>query len=422
MINRILTGGALGLLAGVLAGCGPGNRPVDQGAHNKVLNITVGTEPEDIDPHVVTGVPEHHIIVALTEGLVAEDPVDLHPVPGTAERWEVSDDGTVYTFHLRGSAKWTNGDPVTADDFVQSFKRILTPALASKYSYMLFVMKGAEDYSTGKLKDFAQVGVRAIDERTLEITLNSPTPYFLSLLNHYTWFPVHIATIEKHGGLVKRGSGWTKPENFVSNGPFRLKSWRLGRKIVVEKNPDYWDAATTKLDEIHFYPIELETTQENAFRGGQLHNIYNLHIDKIATYKKEHPDELRIKPHLASYFYRFNTTRKPCDDVRVRKALAMSLDRGSITKNVTKGEQMPALFFTPPGVAGYTARARIEENIDKARQLLAEAGYPDGKGFPSLELLYNTTEGHRIIAEAIQQMWKKNLNINITLQNQEWKV
>ncbi len=161
MINRILTGGALGLLAGVLAGCGPGNKPVDQVAHNKVLNITVGTEPEDIDPHVVTGVPEHHIIVALTEGLVAEDPVDLHPVPGTAERWEVSDDGTVYTFHLRGNAKWTNGDPVTADDFVQSFKRILTPALASKYSYMLFGMKVDEDYSLGKVKDGAQVGLRA---------------------------------------------------------------------------------------------------------------------------------------------------------------------------------------------------------------------------------------------------------------------
>ena len=182
MTNRIIACGALGLLTSVLIGCGPGAKPVDQGAHNKVLNITVGTEPEDIDPHVVTGVPEHHIIVALTEGLVAEDPVDLHPVPGTAERWKVSDDGTVYTFHLRENAKWTNGDPVTANDFVQSFKRILTPALASKYAYMLFVMKGAEDYSTGKLKDFAQVGAKAIDERTLEITLNSPTPY-LSLIH-----------------------------------------------------------------------------------------------------------------------------------------------------------------------------------------------------------------------------------------------
>ena len=287
---------------------------------------------------------------------------------------------------------------------------------------MLFVMKGAEDYSTGKLKDFSKVGVKAINDRTLQINLNAPTPYFLSLLNHYTWFPVHIATVKKYNGLTKRGSGWTKPENFVSNGPFTLKSWKLGRKLVVEKSSTYWDSKSTKLDEIHFFSIELETTQENAFRAGQLHNIYNLHIDKVATYKKEHADELRIKPHLASYFYRFNVNKKPCDDVRIRKALTMAIDRESLVKNVTKGEQMASTFFTPPGVAGYTARARFKEDVGEAQKLLAEAGYPNGEGFPSLELLYNTTEGHRIIAEAIQQMWKKNLNINITLQNQEWKV
>ena len=234
----------------------------------------------------------------------------------------------------------------------------------------------------GKLKDFAQVG-RQGDRRADagDHTQLPPPPTFFHCSIITPGFRCTSRRSRNTAALVRRGSGWTKPGNFVSNGAFRLKSWRLGRKIVVEKNPDYWDAATTKLDEIHFYPIELETTQENAFRGGQLHNIYNLHIDKIATYKKEHPDELRIKPHLASYFYRFNTTRKPCDDVRVRKALAMSLDRWQHHENVTKGEQMPALFFTPPGVAGYTARARIEENVEKARQLLAEAGYPDGKAF-----------------------------------------
>ena len=421
MINRIILGATVALTI-ILAGCGSGTKKNAAGENLKILKITVGSEPEDVDPHVVTGVPEHHIIAALTEGLVAEDPVDLHPVPGVAEKWEVSEDGKIYTFHIRENAKWSNGDPVTANDFAKSYKRILTPALASKYAYMLFVMEGAEDYSTGKLKDFSKVGVKAQDERTLQISLNAPTPYFLSLLNHYTWFPVHIATIEKHDGMTKRGSGWTKPENFVGNGPFILKSWQLGRKLVVEKSSTYWDAKTTKLDEIHFFAIELETTQENAFRAGQLHNIYNLHIDKVATYKKEHDDELRIKPHLASYFYRFNVNKKPCDDVRVRKALAMAIDRESIVKNVTKGEQLASTFFTPPGVAGYTARARFKEDIEEAQKLLAEAGYPNGEGFPSLELLYNTTEGHRIIAEAIQQMWKKNLNINVTLQNQEWKV
>ena len=410
------------LMSLILVGCGSGEKSETSNEALKILKITVGAEPEDIDPHVVTGVPEHHIIAALTEGLVAEDPVDLHPVPGVAEKWEVSEDGKVYTFQIRENAKWSNGDPVTSTDFAESYKRILTPALASKYAYMLFIMEGAEDYSTGKLKDFSKVGVKAINKQTLQIKLNAPTPYFLSLLNHYTWFPVHISTVKKYDGLTKRGSGWTKPENFVGNGAFNLKSWTLGRKLVVEKSPTYWDAKSTKLDEIHFFAIELETTQENAFRAGQLHNIYNLHIDKVATYKKEHADELRIKPHLASYFYRFNVNKKPCDDVRIRQALTMAIDRESIVKNVTKGEQMASTFFTPPGVGGYTARARFKEDVGEAQKLLAQAGYPNGEGFPSLELLYNTTEGHRIIAEAIQQMWKKNLNINVTLQNQEWKV
>ncbi len=422
MIYRMIARASICLMSLILVGCGPGERSETSNEELKILKITVGAEPEDIDPHVVTGVPEHHIIAALTEGLVAEDPVDLHPVPGVAEKWEVSEDGKVYTFQIRENAKWSNGDPVTSTDFAESYKRILTPALASKYAYMLFVMEGAEDYSTGKLKDFSKVGVKVINKQTLQIKLNAPTPYFLSLLNHYTWFPVHISTVKKYDGLTKRGSGWTKPENFVGNGAFNLKSWTLGRKLVVEKSPTYWDAKSTKLDEIHFFAIELETTQENAFRAGQLHNIYNLHIDKVATYKKEHADELRIKPHLASYFYRFNVNKKPCDDVRIRQALTMAIDRESIVKNVTKGEQMASTFFTPPGVGGYTARARFKEDVGEAQKLLAQAGYPNGEGFPSLELLYNTTEGHRIIAEAIQQMWKKNLNINVTLQNQEWKV
>ena len=422
MIYRMIARASICLMSLILVGCGSGERSETSNEALKILKITVGAEPEDIDPHVVTGVPEHHIIAALTEGLVAEDPVDLHPVPGVAEKWEVSEDGKVYTFQIRENAKWSNGDPVTSTDFAESYKRILTPALASKYAYMLFVMEGAEDYSTGKLKDFSKVGVKVINKQTLQIKLNAPTPYFLSLLNHYTWFPVHISTVKKYDGLTKRGSGWTKPENFVGNGAFNLKSWTLGRKLVVEKSPTYWDVKSTKLDEIHFFSIELETTQENAFRAGQLHNIYNLHIDKVATYKKEHADELRIKPHLASYFYRFNVNKKPCDDVRIRQALTMAIDRESIVKNVTKGEQMASTFFTPPGVGGYTARARFKEDVGEAQKLLAQAGYPNGEGFPSLELLYNTTEGHRIIAEAIQQMWKKNLNINVTLQNQEWKV
>ena len=225
MIYRMIARASICLMSLILVGCGSGEKSETSNEALKILKITVGAEPEDIDPHVVTGVPEHHIIAALTEGLVAEDPVDLHPVPGVAEKWEVSEDGKVYTFQIRENAKWSNGDPVTSTDFAESFKRILTPALASKYAYMLFIMEGAEDYSTGKLKDFSKVGVKAINKQTLQIKLNAPTPYFLSLLNHYTWFPVHISTVKKYDGLTKRGSGWTKPENFVGNGAFNLKSW-----------------------------------------------------------------------------------------------------------------------------------------------------------------------------------------------------
>ena len=203
MITRV----SIALMSLILAGCGSEEKKSISSKELKILKITVGAEPEDIDPHVVSGVPEHHIISALTEGLVAEDPVDLHPVPGVAEKWEVAEDGKVYTFQIRENAKWSNGDSVTAIDFVESYKRILTPSLASTYAYMLFVMEGAEDYSTGKLKDFSKVGVKAINDRTLQINLNAPTPYFLSLLNHYTWFPVHIATVKKYNGLTKRGSG-----------------------------------------------------------------------------------------------------------------------------------------------------------------------------------------------------------------------
>ena len=418
---------AILMAALLLSGCGQNTQTTAPGSGSggssaQILHITNGTEPEDIDPHIVTGVPEHHIITALTEGLVGEDPEDLHPVPGVAERWDTSEDLTVWTFHLRTNAVWTTGEPVTAQDFVASFERILNPELASKYSYMLFVMKNAQAYNEGKIKDFKEVGAAAIDERTLKVTLGAPTPYFLGLLNHYTWFPVHMATIEKHGPKYARGNQWTRPENFVSNGPFKLVSWTTNEKLVVERSPTYWDKDNVKADEIHFYGIVSADTQEKYFRAGQVHNAYQISSDKIPTYKKNKPELLHITPYLASYFYRLNTTKGVTKDVRVRKALSMSIDRKSLVENVTQGGQLPATFFTPPNCAGYTTTAGFKEDIEAAKKLLAEAGYPDGKGFPGVEILYNTDENHRSIAEAIQEMWNKNLGIKSTLVNQEWKV
>jgi len=406
----------------VVSGFGNRQSRIKDVTSKGILLLSNGTEPEDLDPHLVTGVPEHNIISALIEGLVSEDPKDLHPIPGIAERWEISEDGKKYTFFLRPDALWSNGEPVTAHDFHKSFERMLTPSMGSEYAYMLYSMKNAEAFNTSKIKDFSKVGSRVVDQRVLEITLENATPYFLSLINHYTWYPVHIPTVEKHGPISQRGNKWTKPGNFVGNGPFKLKEWRLNDVVIVEKNPTYWDADSVKLNEIHFYAIDQANTEERSFRAGQLHNIYTMPLGKIDRYKRDYPDLIKIEPYAGTYFYRINVTKPPTNNPLVRRALAMAIDREAIVKSVTRGGQLAANFFTPPGTGGYTSRAHIPSDVEKARNLLAEAGYPNGENFPKLEILYNTSEGHRRIAEAIQEMWKKSLNIDITLVNQEWKV
>ncbi|HKI68116.1 MAG TPA: peptide ABC transporter substrate-binding protein, partial [Verrucomicrobiae bacterium] len=280
----------------------------------------------------------------------------------------------------------------------------------------------AEAFNKGELKDFSKVGFKALDDSTLQIRLNSPASYFLSLLCHYSWYPVPVSVIEKCGPIDQRGNRWTRPENFVGNGPFVLTKWRINDVLVVKKSPTYWDTAKVKLNEIRFYPIASLDTAERAFRAGQLHVVDQAPISKIGWYKKNRPDLLHIEPYLGTYFYRLNVTRPPLNDPRVRRALAMSIDREAIVTSITRAGEQPAFCLTPPNTAGYTCKAQFSYNIQAARRLLAEAGYPDGRGFPELTIMFNTLESHRAIAEAIQQMWQKNLNINVDLENQEWKV
>ncbi|MEZ5277475.1 MAG: peptide ABC transporter substrate-binding protein [Opitutaceae bacterium] len=406
----------------LLNGCGKRETQVESGNRDGILHLGNRSEPQDIDPQVVTGVTENHVITAVLEGLVADDPVDLHPVPGVAESWDISEDGRTYTFHLREDARWSNGDPVTAMDFLRSYQRMLTPSLAAEYSYMLHYVVNARAYNLGTETDFAKVGFEAPDSRTLRITLYQPTPYFLSMLTHYSWFPVHLPTVEKFGGLDRKGTRWTLPGNFVGNGPFTLKEWIPNQILTVERSETYWDRDRVRLNEIRFYPVESLDTEERMFRTGQLHITQEVPLSKIDIYKRDYPERIRIAPYLGTYYLRVNVTRPPLDDVRVRKALALALDRESLVTHVTRGGQIPAYNFTPPGTAGYTAKARIEGDLDDARRLLAEAGYPGGKGFPKFELLYNTSESHRTTAEALQQMWSANLDIEVGLVNQEWKV
>jgi oligopeptide transport system substrate-binding protein len=392
---------------------------VTTGTRDQVLHYGNGGEPQDLDPHVTTGIPEYHIQMALLEGLVTKNPGDLSIEPAVAESWYIAEDGRTYTFNLRKNNQWSNGDPITAHDFIYAWKRALMPALGNQYAYMLFYIKGAEALYKGVQNDFS---AKALDDYTLQLELKHPTKFFLQLLDHHSYYPVHQATIEKFGASDERGTHWTRPGNFVGNGPFKLKEWALNRMIVVEKNPNYWDAATVSLNEIRFYPIQNATTEERMFRARQLHITDTVPTEKISHYQKNIPDVIRLTPYLGTYYYLLNTSIPPLNDVRVRRAMAMSINREQIVKSITKGGQLPAYNLTPPQTNGYTAQAKIPYDIDAAKKLLAQAGYPDGNSFPTLNLSYNTSEGHRKIAIAIQQMWKSALNINIALENQDWKV
>jgi oligopeptide transport system substrate-binding protein len=286
----------------LLTACGSGETNVERGNREKILFFGNGTEPQELDPHIVTGVPEHNIINALMEGLVAKDPQTLQPTPGVAESWEISADGKTYTFHLRHNARWSNGDALTAEDFVWSWWRALQPALGNQYAYMLFAVENAEAYANGKIKDFNKVGIKALDNFTLEVTLNNPTPYFLQLLDHYSTYPVHRATIEKFGAVDARGSQWTRAGNFVGNGPFVLDTWQLNKVIKVRKNPQYWDAANVQLNGIDFRPIENVSTEERMFRAGQLHITQTIPIDKVPWYREHNPSVLQVAPYLGVYY------------------------------------------------------------------------------------------------------------------------
>ena len=412
------------LILFIVASCSDSVNPVDSGLENQIYHHGNGSEPQGLDPHIVTGVPEHHILISLCEGLTIPNPNqnDMNGyMAGTAESWSISDDGKEYIFNINKNAKWSNGEPVTADDFVWSWKRILTASLGSQYPDMLYYLEGAYEYHNGLIDDFDLVGVKSIDEHTLQVNLKNPTPFFLGLLSHYSTWPVHKDTVLKFGDIDDRNGEWTRPGNFVCNGPFQLKTWELNNKIVVEKNPHYYDASMVRLNEIHYYPVSNVMTEDRMFRAGQLHLTSTLPSQKCPIYIEENPD-LRIDPYMGTYFYRINTENEVLKDVKVRKALAYSIDRQLLVDKVTKCGQIPAYSFTPPGTNGYQPTTEIPFDPILAKSLLEEAGFSEENPFPKLEILFNTNEDHRKLALAVQQMWQINLGIEVELVNQDWKV
>jgi oligopeptide transport system substrate-binding protein len=417
------------LLVLMLAGCGPSDDTATRSARKGILVINNSAEPAGLDPQIVTGVIESRIVNSLFEGLVEPNPRNLEPEPATAERWTLSPEGRTWTFYLRPSARWSNGDPVTASDFVFSYRRILSPGLSSEYAWMLFAVKGARDFNSGKVTDFSTVGFRAVDERTLEIQLEHPTPYFLQLLCHHSWLPVHPPTILSQGPIDAKHGRWTQPGVLVGNGAFILQSWEVARRITVRKNPSYWDASSVALEGVEFRAISDLYTEERAFRGGELHITGSVPPYKVHRLIAAKDPSLRVDPYLSVSYIRVNTqvtgapaVAKALSDVRVRQALGMVLDRRLMAEKVLRAGESPALGMTPPGTAGYVSRHAWSEDRDAARRLLAEAGYPGGKGFPVVEYLYNTSEGSMLAAQAYQEMWRRELGIEVVLRNQEWKV
>ncbi|HEY4300501.1 MAG TPA: peptide ABC transporter substrate-binding protein [Candidatus Didemnitutus sp.] len=407
---------ALAVLLG--GGCARGRTPIERGTREQVLYRSLSADLTDLDPQLVTGLPGINVASALFEGLVAEDPVDLHPVPGVAERWDISPDGRIYTFHLRADARWSNGDPLLADDFVASVRRALSPELGATSASMLAVLKNAAGFAAdhdGKAR-FEDVGIKAIDPHTLQLTLEHPVGSMLSQLCHPIWFPVPTGVIASCGPLTGRTNPWTLPGHFVGNGPFTLKSWEHNSLILVVKSPTYWDAAHVRLNAIRFIPAASVDAEERAFRAGQLHITEALPVAKIDTYRNEHSPALQISPFLDTYFYRINVTKPALNDARVRRALSLAIDRQTLVQSVLRGQQQAAHAFTPPQCEpGYAPPELAVDDPAAARRLLAEAGYPNGTGLPPLELLINISGNHQLIAEAVQAMWKRELGVDVRI-------
>lgn len=417
-------------LAAALLGAGCSGDPVSalEGAKRKIFLVNNRQEPRFLDIQRCNSVGEHQINMALFEGLVAEDKnSDRAAEPGVAERWEPNADKSVWTFHLRKNAKWSDGTPMTAHDFVWSWRRMLLKELAAEYSKMLFLLKNGEAFykKTGtpleKMASPDDPGVRALDDYTLEVSLVGPTPHFPQILCHTAWWPAPRHTIEKWGSITDVMNPWTEDDKMVSNGPFKLKTYLFRQYLEVERNPHYWDAATVKLDGVRFYPIDSEQTEEKVFRRGQLHATYGLHLPKIPEYFKEHADIVRNYSNCAVRFYRVNTTRGPFKDARVRRALGLSLDRESIIDNILRGNQLPAYGIVPP-MDGYTGVVGFKFDPAEGKRLMAEAGYPDGRGFPKMTLLIAKSETDAQIAEAVQAMWEKYLGIRIDIMSQDFTV
>jgi oligopeptide transport system substrate-binding protein len=405
-----------------LVACGGGD---DGGASEatRPVKLNLGTEPPTLDPALATDEVSIDLIENLFVALTRVDEATSRIVPYLATSWDVSDDGTVYTFHLRDDVTWTDGTPVTAHDIEYGIKRTLNPETASQYAYVLYVIDGAAAYNMGDSKDPLSVGVKALDDVTLEVKLTSPAAYFPAIAAMWLMMPQPQQAIELHG------DSWTEPENIVTCGPYLLASWNHGTSLSLKKNPDFFNADNVEISELDFVMIDDESTAMAMYEAGDLDALYGTRvpredIDRVkadSTLSKE----FTIYPELSTYFYGFNLEKPPFDNVLVRKAFSAAVDREALVSEITKGGELATTVFTAPGTFGAVGPGNgvgIDFDPEQAAAWLAEAGYPNGEGLPEVTLWFNTSEENEKIAQAVQAMWKRYLGVDVKLSSQEFGV
>jgi oligopeptide transport system substrate-binding protein len=382
-----------------------------------VYNRGSAAEPESVDPHKTSTVYEAHVLRDLFEGLVMQDS-KAELIPGAAESWTVSDDGKTYVFKLRAGATWSDGSPLTAEDFVYSFRRLEDPATAAEYASMLFPIVNAEEINTGKAKP-EEIGVKAVDATTLEVSLKAPTPYFLELLTHQAAYPVNKASIEKEG------ADWIKPGKLVSNGAYTLAEWVPNDHIKMIKNPKFHDAANVKIDVVNFIPTEDRSSAMKRYEAGELDSYDDLPTEQLAELKAKFGDQIRVAPYLGTYYYAIKTDKAPWDNVELRNAISMAIDRDFLAEKVWGNSMFPGYSMVPPGIKGYTSamasfadKSQIDREED-AMKILEKLGYGPDKPL-KMEIRYNTSENHKNTAVAIQEQLKP-LGIEVTLLNTDTK-
>lgn len=404
-----------------LTGCSRRETPAAAAQREATLIVGNGAEPGSLDPHFASILSDQIIVNALFEGLTLLDETTTEPRPATAESWTASSDGLTWTFRLREGLRWSNGEPLTAGDFVESWRRALRPAVAAGNASYLFPLKNAEAYNSGRITDPALIGAAAPDSRTVVLTLERPTPFLPALVSLPAWFPVNPGALAATGAMEARDATWTRPGNFVGNGAFTLAEWLPNDRIVLSRNPHHREAAAHRLEKVVFRPVENPDVEERNFRAGQLHVTFNLPVTKVSAWRSSDPARLRVDPLLQSTFLRFNTTRPPLDDPRVRRALSLAIDRDALAATVLQGSRAAARSLVPPGTGGFTSRARAATNLDEARSLLAAAGFPEGRGLPPIDLQCRNDEIMPRLAEALQARWSRELGVNVTISQLEQK-